>query len=118
MPRTNSKEELIAIYQRADVYVNPTLADNFPTVNIEALGAGLPVVTFNAGGSAECLDDTCGISVEKGNNQALMDAIIYVCSHPEKYTKENCIRRSQVFGLGQFGEYLNLYKTLIIKKKE
>lgn len=118
LPRTNSKEELIAIYQRANVYVNPTLADNFPTVNIEALGAGIPVVTFNTGGSAECLDDTCGISVEKGNNQALMDAIIYVCSHPEKYTKENCIRRSQVFGLGQFGEYLNLYKTLIIKKKE
>lgn len=118
LPRTNSKEELIAIYQRADVYVNPTLADNFPTVNIEALGAGLPVVTFNTGGSAESLDETCGISVEKGNNQALMDAIIYVCSHPEKYTKENCIRRSQLFGLGQFGEYLNLYKTLIIKKKE
>lgn len=118
LPRTKTKEELIAIYQRADVYVNPTLADNFPTVNIEALGAGLPVVTFNTGGSAESLDDTCGISVEKGNNQALMDAIIYVCSHPEKYTKENCIRRSQVFGLGQFGEYLNLYKTLIIKKKE
>ena len=116
LPRTNSKEELIAIYQRADVYVNPTLADNFPTVNIEALGAGLPVVTFNTGGSAESLDDTCGISVEKGNNQALMDAIIYVCSHPEKYTKENCIKRSQMFGLSQFGEYLNLYQRIIAER--
>lgn len=113
LPRTNSKEELIAIYQRADVYVNPTLADNFPTVNIEALGAGLPVVTFNTGGSAECLDETCGISVDKGNNQSLMDAIINVCNHPEKYTKENCIKRSQVFGLSQFGEYLKLYNKLI-----
>lgn len=111
LPRTNSKEELIAIYQRADVYVNPTLADNFPTVNIEALGAGLPVVTFNTGGSAECLDDTCGISVDKGNNQALMDAIINVCNHPEKYNRENCIRRSKEFSIEQFNRYFDLYSV-------
>lgn len=115
LPRTNSKEELIAIYQRADVYVNPTLADNFPTVNIEALGAGVPVVTFNTGGSAECIDDTCGISVEKGNNEALLKAIITVCNHPNQYSKENCMQRSLCFSISQFELYIELYRKLLVK---
>jgi glycosyltransferase involved in cell wall biosynthesis len=115
LPRTNSKEELIAIYQRADVYVNPTLADNFPTVNIEALGAGVPVVTFNTGGSAECIDDTCGISVEKGNIEALLKAIITVCNHPNQYSKENCMQRSLCFSISQFELYTELYRKLLVK---
>jgi len=115
LPRTNSKEELIAIYQRADVFVNPTLADNFPTVNIEALGAGLPVVTFKTGGSAECLDETCGIGVEKGNNEALLNAIFEVCSNPDKYSRENSIKQSQCFSLKQFDKYIELYHQLAKK---
>lgn len=112
LPRTNSKESLIAIYQHADVYVNPTLADNFPTVNIEALGAGLPVVTFKTGGSAECIDETCGIAVKKGDNEALLQAIIEVCEHPEIYTKENCIKRSMHYSVAQFDKYVELYHAL------
>ncbi len=113
LPRTNSKEELIALYQAADVFVNPTLADNFPTVNIEALGAGLPVVTFKTGGSAECIDETSGIGVEKGDNEALLKAIVQVCEHPEIYSKENCIKRSKEFSLSQFDKYIELYHSLV-----
>lgn len=115
LPRTNSKEELIAIYQRANVYVNPTLADNFPTVNIEALGAGIPVVTFNTGGSAECLNDKCGISVPKGDNEAMLNAILKVTSNPEGYTKENSIDRSKLFSNAQYDEYIKLYHSLCEK---
>lgn len=111
--RTSSKEELIAFYQKATVFVNPTLADNFPTVNIEALGAGLPVVTFRTGGSAECLTDGCGLSVEKGNNEALLKAVIEVATHPEIYTRNHCIRRSKDFSLDQFDKYVDLYHSLI-----
>lgn len=115
LPKTKSKEELIAIYHCANVFVNPTLADNFPTVNIEALGAGLPVVTFRTGGSAECIDDYCGISVEKGDNEALLKAILKVLNHPEIYTKENSIRRSMDFSLNQFDKYVELYHELLKK---
>ena len=111
--RTNSKEELIAIYQRASVFVNATLADNFPTVNIEALGAGLPVVTFETGGSAECLAEGCGLSVPKGDDEALLKAVIKVASHPEIFSKENCIRRSKDFSLAQFDRYVDFYHSLV-----
>lgn len=53
--RTNSVEELAEIYTAADVFVNLTLEDTFPTTNLEALACGTPVITFNTGGSPECI---------------------------------------------------------------
>ena len=47
--RTRDQKALAEIYTAADVFANPTSNDNFPTVNIEALACGTPVVTFNAG---------------------------------------------------------------------
>lgn len=41
--RTNNQYELAMLYSLADVYVNPTYADMFPTVNLEALACGTPV---------------------------------------------------------------------------
>lgn len=56
LKRTNSLGELVDIYSAADVFLNPTLEDNFPTVNLEAIACGLPVVTFDSGGSKETID--------------------------------------------------------------
>lgn len=51
--RTTNVEELVEIYSAADVFVNPTFEDNYPTVNLEAIACGTTVVTFNSGGSPE-----------------------------------------------------------------
>ncbi len=51
--RTNSAEELAEIYSAADVLVNPTYEDNYPTVNLEAQACGTPVITYETGGSPE-----------------------------------------------------------------
>lgn len=50
---TNSKAELASIYAAADVFINPTYEDNYPTVNMEAQSCGTPVVTYATGGSVE-----------------------------------------------------------------
>ena len=55
--RTNNVKELAEIYTVADVFVNPTLEDNFPTTNLEALACGTPVISFNTGGSVESIDN-------------------------------------------------------------
>lgn len=44
--KTNSVVELVEWYSVADVFINPTVFDNFPTVNIEALPCGTPVITL------------------------------------------------------------------------
>lgn len=51
--RTEKVEELVKWYSAAEVFFNPTLEDNYPTVNLEAIACGTPVVTFNTGGSPE-----------------------------------------------------------------
>ena len=59
--RTDLCEELAGIYSTADVFFNPTMEDNFPTVNLEAEACGTPVVTYNTGGCSETVrrGDSC-----------------------------------------------------------
>lgn len=107
--RTQNQNELAMIYSDADVFVNPTREDTFPTTNIESLASGTPVITFNTGGSPEIIDETCGSVVEYENTEALAEEIIRVCeTHP--YSKEACVRRSRLFNnQDRFDEYIGLY---------
>lgn len=111
--RTSTLAEMIAWYQSATVFCNPTLADNFPTTNIEALAAGTPVVTFRTGGSPEAIDKNTGIAVEQGNKKALCDAVRKICEHKELYKAEFCRKRAQHFSLCQYNEYVKLYHSLV-----
>ena len=53
LPRTDTQQELAEAYSAADVLFNPTVEDNYPTVNLEAEACGTPVVTYDTGGCAE-----------------------------------------------------------------
>jgi len=107
--RTNNAAELSMIYSAADVFVNPTLEDNFPTTNLEALACGTPVITYCTGGSAESIDETCGIAVSKNDFTGLMTAIQTAKENP--YSKESCRRRSLLFDKSsKYIEYLTLYR--------
>ena len=70
--RTNSPKELAAIYTAADVFVNPTYEDNYPTVNLEAQACGTRVITYDTGGSKETLYRSDSMSVEVGNIQMIV----------------------------------------------
>lgn len=64
--RTNSPQELAAIYTAADVFVNPTYEDNYPTVNLEAEACGTRVITYNTGGCKETVQRADSVVVETG----------------------------------------------------
>lgn len=72
--RTNNTEELAAWYSTADIFVNPTLEDNYPTVNLEAIACGTPVITFDTGGSPESAV-FYGRVIKKGNLKMLLESI-------------------------------------------
>lgn len=50
---TNSAKELAEIYTAADIFLNLTYEDNYPTVNLEAQACGTPCITYRTGGSVE-----------------------------------------------------------------
>lgn len=115
LQRTENIETLTALYQKAHVFVNPTLEDNFPTTNLESLACGTPVITFNTGGSPECITDNCGIVVKQGDIDGLLHAIYSIKNHPT-ITAESC--RSQALHYSDkenFMKYIALYQELCAK---
>ncbi len=72
--KTDNPKELAAWYTLADVFMNPTLEDNYPTTNLEAIACGTPVITYDTGGSAESAG-MFGISVLKKDIEQLAKAI-------------------------------------------
>lgn len=71
--RTNSPQELAAIYTSADILFNPTYEDNYPTVNLEAEACGTRVVTYDAGGSKETLHDVRSVAIPVGEYKKVLD---------------------------------------------
>ena len=105
-------DKLIALYQSADVLVNPTYADNFPTTHVEALASGTPVVTYEVGGAAEAIDEHSGVVVKKGDVQALVMAVREVTSHPDHYSSEACRQQAELFSLNLFDDYVTLFEKM------
>ena len=72
--RTENIHQLAELYSAADAFVNPTWQDNYPTVNMEAIACGTPVVTYRTGGSIEAVTDATGAVVPQGDIKGLLDA--------------------------------------------
>lgn len=111
--KTQNATELAQYYSAADIFFNPTVEDNFPTVNIEALACGTPVFTFNTGGSPECLVAGCGKVVSADN---MVDEIMRWQTTED--TREKCIRRSKDFSASyKYSEYYELYHKIYENEK-
>lgn len=73
IPRTEDIHELATIYTFATLLFNPTYEDNYPTVNIEAIACGTPVVTYDTGGSPEIIKKTnSGIIIKQRDYRTLL----------------------------------------------
>jgi glycosyltransferase involved in cell wall biosynthesis len=109
--RTHNIEELAGLYSVADVFVNPTYEDNFPTTNLEALACGTPVITYRTGGSVESIDESCGIIIEQGNIDCLAETIKNIQSND--FSSEDCLERSKKYDKKtRFKEYLSVYEEI------
>jgi len=113
--RTENTDELAALYSGAEVFVNPTYVDNFPTVNLEALACGTPVITYNTGGSPEAIDEKTGRVVEKGNIEKLAEEINSILIYGKQNYTANCRKRAvDNFDKNSlFQKYISLYNDLL-----
>lgn len=111
--RTSNVQELVKLYNEADVFVNPTYSDNFPTTNIEALACGTPVITYMTGGSPEAIDNKTGVVIEQGDVDALANVIKQMRVSP--FSSIDCRKRAEQFFDKDkcFEEYVKLYEMLL-----
>ena len=71
---TDSVSQLAELYSLADVFVNPTYEDNYPTTNLEAIACGTPVITYRTGGSPESAR-LYGAVVKQGDVEEIMNLL-------------------------------------------
>lgn len=127
--RTQNQQELAMLYSMADVFVNPTYADMFPTVNLEALACGTPVITYKTGGSPEAVGGKTssnsgkavemyetGAVVENGNLEALAATIREFRDIDfKKHHTSACRKRAEeCFDKDKcFEKYIELYEQIL-----
>lgn len=116
LPHIGDPEELARLYTAADLFMNPTREDTFPTVNMEALACGTPVAAFDVGGCVETFSDETGIAVTVDDIQGMIDAVDTIRSS-DRYTPEMCrsYAEKQFDKNNAYLSYLSCYLELTSK---
>jgi glycosyltransferase involved in cell wall biosynthesis len=115
--RTEKILELTELYSAADLYINPTWEDNFPTTNLEALACGTPIATYRTGGSIEAISPETGFIVEKGDIFGLLNIATKVKEKGKNSYSNACRERAVKYysNKERFEEYIELYNNMIEK---
>ena len=113
--RTKNQVQLAELYSMACVFVNTTNEDNFPTVNIESIACGCPMITYNSGGSVEIPNAFNGFIVPKGDLNAMINTIKSVDWIYERTILES--RREEIFAMyskeRMAKEYFEIYNQML-----
>lgn len=111
-PIRGDPSKIAAWYSVADIFLNPTRDDNFPTTNIESLACGTGVITFRTGGSPEMLTPECGIVIDSDDFESLENSINRCIN--QIFQKDVCRRQAEKYRNSEkFQEYLNLYTEIM-----
>ena len=111
---TKDISELVSYYNRADIFLNLTYEDNFPTTNLEAIACGTPVITYNTGGSPESVFPDNGYVVEKGDINAIISCINKLrCNRALDTSMLRAYAQTHFDQNECFQEYLKIYNSLL-----
>lgn len=116
LPVLTSEQELVEVYNLADVFVLPSLEDNLPNMVMEALACAIPVVAFNQGGIPEMIDhQQNGYIADFKSAKDLANGISWVLSQDGALLKNNALRKVQ----SSYSEdivaekYIKLYQSML-----
>ena len=115
-------EQLIDLYKTADIFVLPTLFEGMPTVVLEAMSFGLPVIVSDVGATAELVDVTNGYLIEKNNvaqlKKAIMDFYSLEISSKEKLSEASVNKVKHTYNWETVaGNHIEFFKKLVAEIK-
>lgn len=112
--RTENIGKLAALYAGSTVFVNPTWQDNYPTVNLESIACGTPVVTYRTGGSVEAVAEGTGSVVEQGDVAAMLERVRELAASDRAATAARCRERALSHFRKEdcYKNYIDLYENL------
>lgn len=113
--RTNNTEELVSLYNQANVVVSLSKAETFGLTLVEGMACGTPSVFYATSALPELISEETGIAVRMGNLKEVASSILEITKPPEKFPPEKC--RNRVITMFnqkiQFDKYMDLYKSLL-----
>lgn len=114
--------DLSLIYSAADIFILPSLEDNFPNTMLEAMSCATPVISFAVGGMIDLIkDDINGVLIPAYNLDLMATKIIELINNPKKCRIMGMNARREIetnYRLSiQAEKYSNLYNDLLAKNK-
>lgn len=108
--------EIDRLYADADVFALPTTADASPHVVLEAMAAGLPVITTRVGAIPEVVrDGESGLLVEVGDVEGLTRALERLCAQPDLAREMG--NRARARALADFNAHHNVERVLTVMRR-
>jgi len=101
--------QLMEYYNRASVFVFPSLDEGMAYVQLEAMACGLPVIcTPNSGGDSVITDSSDGYIVPIRDEKAIADKIEYLHLHPSEQQRmaNNAVQKAREFSWDSYGDKL------------
>lgn len=115
----SSNETLTDLYSAADVFVLPSIQDNFPNTILESMSCGTPVVAFSSSGLPEMIDHLkTGYLAELKNENDLVKGIIYVIENSLIHKMPENSRKKVIDLYSNnviTNEYIKLYNKILNK---
>lgn len=115
MGYVNAEDRMADIYAAVDVFVLPSMAENFPNTICESLLCGTPVVAFNVGGIPELVNNSNGRLAVPYDTKQLAESIRFVLQHPEDFPRAEISTRAhgQLNSETSTNSYLAVYRDLL-----
>lgn len=114
--RITDRNLLADLYSGSDALVMCSRNDTYPTVCLEAISCGTPVVGFEIGGVRETITAGMGGTVPFGDLNAMQDLLVKVTRNtPEKETVE--AGRKYHAKVRMLEEYMALYRSLLVDRE-
>ena len=110
-----SLEERLGFFEKADIFALPTYAEAMPISVIEAMAAGLPVVSTTVGGIPELIDDDGdGFLFTPGDSAALAEKISILASNKDLRIRIGQKARQKVYEQMNFSQYTNKLRNHLL----
>ncbi len=116
-----SDEKIRAAYSAADIFLLPSLEDNFPNTILESMSCGTPIIAFKVGGVPEVVKNgKTGKLVPAPDTRQMSEAILSLIFDVEQLATmgQNCrktIEKEYALSM-QAQRYVELYQQLLCKK--
>jgi len=118
MGRIHDDIMLVLLYSAADIFLAPSIVDNFPNTVIESMSCGVPAVAFNASGFPDMIKHKhTGYLAEAYKEGDLADGIIWLLENVERLKSVSVACRQEAVekycSLKQANNYLSLYQQVV-----